>query len=225
MNIETIIPPEIFEDDFAKTLEILCTNVVNLNSILEIGSSSGGGSTQAMVKGVISRNNSDSVKMICLEVSKPRFLELANRYSQYNFLIPLNISSASDFELATEAEVSFFYQNIKTNLNNYPLTQVLDWLKQDLSYLRSNAVNANGVKLAKAIYRITNFDLVLIDGSEFSGQSDLLNVMGARYIALDDVNSFKCFTAYKMLAAHHYYKLIAQNLNLRNGYAIFGRAD
>ena len=46
-------------------------------------------------------------------------------------------------------------------------------------------------------------------------------MIGAKIIALDDVNSFKCFSAYKILQSHFGYELVTQNLDLRNGYAVF----
>jgi hypothetical protein len=64
---------------------------------------------------------------------------------------------------------------------------------------------------------------VLIDGSEFSGESEFYLIGGARVIALDDVNAFKCFNVYHMLRNNLSYRLVRENLILRNGYAVFER--
>jgi len=68
-----------------------------------------------------------------------------------------------------------------------------------------------------------DFDMVLIDGSEFTGEAELYHCLGARVIALDDVNSHKCFNAYRILANHVSYALTHQNMGLRNGFAVFER--
>ena len=67
------------------------------------------------------------------------------------------------------------------------------------------------------------FDLVLIDGSEFTGERDLWSVMGSKFIALDDVFAFKCWNAYQTLLHHSSYSLVCCDFNTRNGYAFFKR--
>jgi len=80
-----------------------------------------------------------------------------------------------------------------------------------------------GIEFIKSCNSIDKFDFVLIDGSEFTGEAELQYVWGAKVIAIDDVNAHKCFAAYVRLSKHYSYKLIAQDLNLRNGYAFFER--
>lgn len=63
--------------------------------------------------------------------------------------------------------------------------------------------------------------MVLIDGSEFTGQAGLSLVMGAKIIALDDINAFKNFQSYQSLINDPNYKIIAREVGLRNGFAIF----
>ncbi len=65
------------------------------------------------------------------------------------------------------------------------------------------------------------FDFVLIDGSEFTGERELNYVTGAKIIALDDVNAFKCWNAYQTLLHTTHYSLKEHNFSLRNGYAVF----
>jgi hypothetical protein len=65
--------------------------------------------------------------------------------------------------------------------------------------------------------------MVLIDGSEFTGEAELFHTIGARVIALDDVNSHKCFNVYRMLSNNVSYALTHQNFELRNGFAVFER--
>ena len=221
MSIEDIIPAEVTNDSFYSTLVEVATRA-DLKNFLEIGSSSGAGSTQALVNGLLKRPNSDA-RLFCLELSRTRFLNLVQTYSGHDFVIPYNLSSVKISEFPTLQEVTHFYQTIKTNLNLYDLQTVLKWLQQDKDYIAQKKLNFCGLDFIKSCNNIDTFDFALIDGSEFTGEIELQHLWGARVIALDDVNSFKCFAAYIRLTNHYGYKLMRQDLSLRNGYAFFER--
>jgi hypothetical protein len=158
-----------------------------------------------------------------MEVSSARWRKLADTYRNERFVCPYNISSVAVSDFPTPEEVAHFYRSTQTNLNQFPLETVLGWLKQDIDYVKDTGNDGQGVLQIKKIHGIRAFDLVLIDGSEFTGERELFAVMGARYIALDDVNAHKCFNCYNILQAHVGYSMIAQDLTLRNGFAVFGR--
>ena len=69
------------------------------------------------------------------------------------------------------------------------------------------------------------FDVVLIDGSEFSGSGELNKTYGAKFIMLDDINSFKNYNNYRLLYNDMNYEPVALNFYLRNGYAVFRKID
>jgi len=83
----------------------------------------------------------------------------------------------------------------------------------------------NGIQTIKEQYEINTFDLVLIDGSEFTGEAELNEVYGSKVIILDDANSYKNYTAHHRLINDENYELIRKNFSLRNGYSIFKRKD
>jgi len=219
-NIEQIIPAEVVNDDFSLVLKEI-GKIYALKNYLEIGSSSGGGSTGALVDGIKQRSDLDQVRLFCMELSRPRFNLLCEAYKNQEFVKTYNLSSIPLNKFPTEEEISFFYHNTHTNLNNYSLETIIDWYKQDLNYIDKNCLNFDGISFIKKANKITDFDFVLIDGSEFTGERELIQVIGAKIIALDDVNSFKCFSAYKILQSHFGYEIVTQNLDLRNGYAVF----
>ena len=68
-----LIPPEIKNDDFYTIIQQLA-KTEDIKTVLEIGSSSGGGSTEAFVTGM--RENPNQPKLFCMEVSQARFTEL-----------------------------------------------------------------------------------------------------------------------------------------------------
>jgi glycosyltransferase involved in cell wall biosynthesis len=220
-ELNSLISPEIKNDEFYYKIQELA-QLENIKTILEIGSSSGEGSTEAFVKGI--RNNAfNKTRLFCMEVSKNRFQELSKRYENEPFVKCYNTSSVSISDFSKESEVIDFYNMNQTGLNSYPLERVLSWLKQDLEYVRKSGVTDAGIKRIKEENAIQHFDVVLIDGSEFTGIAELNEVYGAKYICLDDINTFKNHQNYHRLQHDTEYILIAVNHNIRNGYAIFQR--
>jgi len=220
--LSKIIPGEIVNDEFYGILNSLARRA-DLKNFLEIGSSSGAGSTQAFVTGLRERPDTGDIRLFCMELSTERYTALRQAYLDYPFVKVHNLSSVGLDEFPSEEEVSFFYAHTRTTLNTYPLQQVLSWLRQDIEYMRQSGRTSNGIEEIKAAYGIRGFDMVLIDGSEFTGQAELCHTIGARVIALDDVNSHKCFNVYRMLSNHVSYGLTHQNLQVRNGFAVFER--
>jgi hypothetical protein len=220
-ELENIIPPEVFNDEFYFSI-IELTRSELLTNILEIGSSSGGGSTEAFVRGLDTNPQGTlHTHLYCMELSKPRFKALRNAYKNYPFVHCFNVSSVPLESFPSLAEVATFYRSQRTPLNNYPLEQVLGWLTQDIEYVRNAGVATNGIRMIKQSQGISAFDMVMIDGSEFTGKAELNEVYGARWILLDDVCVFKNFENYNRLKNDTAYILYRENLVIRNGYAIF----
>ncbi|ABA19975.1 Glycosyl transferase, group 1 [Trichormus variabilis ATCC 29413] len=218
--LDNLIPPEIKNDEFYVAIQDIVKNE-EIKTILEIGSSSGEGSTEAFVTGI--RQNTNNPILFCMEVSKTRFNELKNRYKNENFVKVYNTSSVPIESFPNEQEVIDFYKNTTNNLKLYPLESVLNWLYQDIEYVKECGYSENGIKTIKNENNIDYFDLVLIDGSEFTGSAELDEVYGAKYILLDDINTFKNHNNFHKLLKDHNYSIIKYNQEIRNGYAIFRR--
>ena len=218
-----IIPPEIKDDEFYYLIQKL-SREENIHSVLEIGSSSGGGSTEAFVKGL--RENQNHPQLFCMEIEPDRFENLYFTYQRDSFVHCYNVSSVDSSKLPTENDVTEFYRLIKTNLNFYPLDQVLGWLRQDKKNIEKiGTEQASGIALIKQKNKIDVFDMVLIDGSEFTGEAELGEVYGARILLLDDIIAYKNYRNFIRLINDPNYTLIASNQNLRNGYAVFKKND
>ncbi len=225
MSNNEIIPPEVSNDAFYHAL-VTCAIRPDIKTILEIGSSSGEGSTEAFVKAIRQRPDRNTVKLFCMEISQARFQKLTENYRQDSFVKPYRLSSVRIDQFPSRDDVINFYQNTQTNLNLfYPLDQVLSWLEQDLAYIRESGLDACGIEVIKKEQGIEFFDMVLIDGSEFTGNLELSLLLGAKIIALDDINSLKCYFAYEFLSQNPAYRVIARDISLRNGFAIFERVS
>jgi glycosyltransferase involved in cell wall biosynthesis len=217
-ELNSLIPAEIKNDEFYYAIQKI-SQEEEIKTALEIGSSSGEGSTEAFVTGL--RENPNKPILFCMEVSTTRFTELKNKYENNSFVKCYNISSVSIKKFPDEREVIEFYNNTQTNLNFYPSEQVIAWLRQDVEYLNNSGVSDEGIQKIKQENKIAFFDLVLIDGSEFTGSAELDEVYGAKYICLDDIHTFKNYQNFNRLLSDPDYILIISNRNIRNGYAIF----
>jgi hypothetical protein len=63
---------------------------------------------------------------------------------------------------------------------------------EDLRNVLEIGSSAGAIERIKAEHGIERFDMVLIDGSEFTGEVELGKVLGAKLILLDGTNTFKC---------------------------------
>lgn len=221
-ELNRLIPPEIKDDEFYSAIQKIAREE-DIKTVLEIGSSSGEGSTEAFVIGL--RENPNQPTLFCIEVSQTRFAELEKTYTNESFVKCYNASSVSLQQFPSEDEVRKFYETTQTNLNLYPLKRVLGWLKQDIEYVKSLGVSDYGIRKIKEENNIDYFDLVLIDGSEFAGIAELNEVYGANFILLDDINTFKNYSNHQKLIVDENYTLVAENLSVRNGYSVFRRVD
>jgi hypothetical protein len=221
-TLDQIIGGEICGDAFYDLLKSYASRL-DLKLFLEIGSSAGGGSTQAFVDAISKRVDSDHVSVYCFELSKNRFKLLTETYNAFPFIKPYNVSSISTNEFPAVSSVTDFYQNVKSSLNDYPIETILQWYWQDINYIKNSGLDQNGIVHVREKNRINVFDMVLIDGSEFTGEVELNFVIGSKVIALDDINTFKCYDAFNKLSADSNYVLKHSNRKLRNGFAIFER--
>lgn len=216
------IPPEIVDDEFYEVIRALARSA-SIRTALEIGSSTGEGSTRAFVDGL--HENPLRPTLFCLEVSRQRFKELENRYREDSQVRCYNLTSVSLDRFPTEAAVVEFYESHQSKLSRIPLREVLRWWKQDIRYVGRLPAAQDGIRMIKAENGVERFGMVLIDGSEFTGSAELEDVYGADYILLDDIGTYKNFGNYERLLADPAYSLRASNETLRNGYAVFERLD
>jgi hypothetical protein len=220
---ERLIAPEIFNDAFYDAIMGL-SQFEELKNVLEIGSSAGDGSTGAFVRGLMLNKNRPT--LYCMEVSHSRFVELQRNRGSLDFVKCYNVSSVSSSRIATESEISKFYHSHKTSLNKYKLSVVLGWREEGLRYLAEHGdLDQDGILMIKEANNIEVFDLVLIDGSEFTGMAELNDIYGAKVICLDDINAYKCYEARQQLLNDSAYELLAEDQLLRNGFSIFYRVD
>lgn len=223
-TLDKLIPPEIFQDElYNQIAHIVCDH--SMTTIIEIGSSDGKGSTQAVVDGIKATGLEEKAKVFCIEASKIRCAELAKNHKENSFIIPYNYCSVGLDDYLDERQIECFYKDVRTNLNNYPLEEVLRWRREEIEYIKSNRIPFHGIEAIKNHNDIKNFDLAILDGSAFTGNADCMKLIYlAEWIVLDDVSGIKNYFSDNILDGNnHSYELVVRNLNLRNGYSVFKR--
>lgn len=230
MSLDTIIPGEIVNDELADWLTKLAARP-DVQTVLEIGSSDGSGSTGAIVNGLLQKADTEW-RMFCLEVSKPRFAALVKRYEllqpQMRFY---NMASVPVEYLMPEKLVRRFYaEHPNWNICKYPVEEVLRWLKQDVAYIEEHRMPQGGIQKITKENAISSFDLVLIDGCAFSGWAEFALIEGAKFVVMDDTEDVKNHQANECLKWNSSklgfkYELLAENKTLRNGFSVWSRFD
>jgi len=193
-------------DSFGKAL---AKHSEGLEIGLEIGGGTGDGSTQCIgTKKLFSiENHPDRIGRHSMNLSAKGGVSVKGTATLPSLWMP-------------KYEVEEFYKNTKTNLNQYPLEQVLGWLEECLQTAKNYSSNA--IEDIHFDHNV-NFNFVLIDGSPFSGEAELRCVrpfLAERaIIALDDVNDIKNWANYHKLKG--FAKLLWEDWSVRNGAAIF----
>jgi len=213
-KLDDLIPAEITDDAFARLIEDVASTD-GVYEILEIGSSAGEGSTAAFVRGAL--RNPVLPRLHCIEVSVERHAALVKRWSDHSFVHCYNVSSVPVERFPSASEVEDFYRDVPSQLRDFELATVLGWLQQDVDYLRDHRLSSPGIAQIKERH-------VLIDGSEFTGKAELEEVYGARFLLLDDTETFKNWANARTLDADPSYRLVRADRSVRNGFAVFERA-
>lgn len=223
-QFDFLIGPEIKNDIFYHTIQKIAQDK-RFKNFLEIGSSSGQGSTSAFVSGIDQRSDVESVRFFCIELSNQRFKKLKSFYKEKSYIKVYNISSVSVAKFPSFDDVRKFYNNRKTNLNDASIEEIRNWYDSDIQYILDSGKNIDGISAIKNSINLNYFDVVLIDGSEFTGIAELNAVIGAAVILLDDTESYKCREAFERLAADPAYRLYMYEPKLRGGFAIYSKLD
>jgi len=147
---------------------------------------------------------------------------LQARYADLDWVRCFNMTSVGIMDFPAADDVAAFYENHPTSpLRQSPLDEILRWLHQDIEYVERDPKPQNGIRAIKEQSKIDLFDLVLIDGSEFTGSAELQELYGAKHILLDDIRTFKNFANYERLRRDPAYAVLAENPECRNGFAAF----
>jgi len=218
-SLDHIIDPEINNRTGIYNAIVKYISTVPIKNIIEIGASSGGGTTEAVLMGVLNKNTSGII-FNTIEVGKARFNNLKERYKNYKWIIPWNVSSLNSKDFPTDDEIKSFIQDRNNPYNPSSLTDVLKWKKDDIEYVKDNNIPEDGIHSIKIFHSIDTFDLAIIDGSEFLGNKEYENLLNCDAYVLDDIYTYKNYYSYQSLLNNPMYKLLYRE-DRRGGSALF----
>lgn len=190
------------DQDFGKIIYDLATNNEN-KTFVDIGTWNGLGSTKCFIEGM--KSNTDSV-----------LYTIENNSEKHEYAKSIWLETIEKHNL----NVSFLNGSlIKNNDIDYWLSENNILLNEEQKYwLSIDKTNSiNNIELdCKSI------DILLIDGSDYSGYLELILLKDiSKYILLDDVNSLKNEMARQYLLDSDDFELISEDLTSRNGYSVF----
>ena len=219
-QLEQWISPEIFNDPLYEML-VEVIKRFPITTVLELGASSGEGSTEAIITGVIQSQR--DIQVHSLEVSTQRFERLKERHKRIPWFHPYNRSSVALSGFLTPSQIQERTATIPGISASQ--SQLEQWRDQDVQYIQSNHIPTDGIAYIKATHNIDEFDCVLIDSSAFTGDAEYDQTQNTPVIILDDVVDIKCWNVYLRLKDNAHYSIFNENLKVRNGYAVFIRND
>jgi len=181
----------------------------NLDVGLEIGGGTGDGSTQCI-----------RTKMLFSIENHPERIGRHRMNLEARGGVAINGTATLPSLWMNQLDIAEFYGTNKTTINQYPLTQILGWYHECIEFAQPYSTNA--IEDIHIEHKV-NFDFVLIDGCEFSGEAELRCVRPflaeKAIIALDDINAMKNWANYHKLKG--FAKLLWEDWSVRNGAAIF----
>jgi hypothetical protein len=199
---------QINEDSkFGKILTELASDDNN-KIILEVGTWDGQGTTKCLVKGVLNQRNPLNAHIYSIEANKdffnkavkhwnngPKFLHLINGTLHSDILSPHEITTHPLFH-KVKAHYNLWYDDEKNSVKNSPTVRIQ-----------------------------TPVDFAILDGGEFSTEGDwnVVKKQNPKIVALDDTSVIKCYNIRKELMNSPYWKVLYDEPNDRNGWAVFER--
>jgi hypothetical protein len=219
-ELDNIIGPEVNQNTQSYYVIQEYIKRVPVKTIIEIGASSGGGTTESLINGI--QKSGRKTKLASLEVSKPRFDNLKKRYQHLDWFTPYNKSSLPISFFPSERDVATFILDTKVHGGNVP--EVIRWLRQDIRYLKEHNIEDDGIAAIKKDFNVSSFDIACIDGSEFLGNVEFEALPNCDAYILDDIHVYKCWYAHRKLLNDPNYVLLFEEKN-RGGTSLFTKKE
>lgn len=173
---------------------------------VEIGGGTGDGSTQCF----------KTKELFSFEIHPDRIGRHQFNLDSRQGGLAIHALSSHPMKWMSEDEVTDFYYNTSTKLNQYSLEEIIGWHKEDF---RTAAQYSYGQHNLNA-----KIDFLLLDGGAFSGKADFEvwfpKVREGGFVALDDINDIKNKYNYDWLKDSGHDCLWEEG-EWRNGCAIF----
>ena len=166
-------------------------------------------------------NNPVHPQLHCMESAHTPCTAMQQRHGQKNFVHCHHASTVPLEAFPSATDVSQFYATTSGKLRDYPLANVLDWLRQDRAEMEATSLEPNGIQTLLGKLGLEQFDMVLIDGREFTGFAELQQLYGCKIILLACTQTFKNHHSLQQLVRDPSYQLVFADAEVSNGFAVF----
>lgn len=185
-------------EDFGKSLFDIAS-LDNVKNIIETGTWNGQGSTICIMNAIINKEYSNLYSVEACEkffMEAEMFWEMKNTKNKLHLLNGTLHKNIPHFEANNPMFVKEWYDGEKRTITN--------------------------AKLLNIDY-INDVDFIIIDGGEYTARGDynVLIQKNPKYIAMDDINCYKCNNIRKQLLNSSDWQIYKENTNERNGWSIF----
>jgi hypothetical protein len=188
--------PEIhYGTNFGKYIVGLIGNNKSIKRVVEIGSGSGNGSTQCLAA-ALEVHKTEDTKLICMEPTK-YFEDLKKNTEHFSFVECYDKTSISydSFSLKNYDDYIQYCIEHKDHLNSLKgreLESIQDELLGRVNWYNEDMIHFKASSSGVLEDLTEDYDLCLIDGSEFSGYDEFLLIKDkVKIILLDDDNEYK----------------------------------
>ena len=195
----------------------------DIRNILQITSSKGGEITNAIVRGILA--NPGKPQMYCIEASKPRYEDLTGTYAKHDFVHFYNMLSVSPSDFPSPERVEAFCNSRQAPLDHNSVMEILRKLVADVEFVRSSGIPSSGIEFVRRQHSIVDFDLVLIDDSQFTADAELQRLQGAKIIILHGAPIYRISHVREQLLSDPSYAMVLESKAPTNGLSIFRRKD
>jgi len=199
----------------------------DVQTVIEIGSTDGGGSTMALREGLERNPNFPRVRLFCIEAVAQMYRVLAKTRAPY--MKCYRVCSTKPKMHYTDSEIDRFFREDWPKQPFHSPAQKQDpaWHKRErnryIAYFEKERLPLDGVQLIKDRNQVNRFDLAFVDGGTYSGRADVAAVYGAKYLVLDDTHTLKCLWTFEKLREDPNYEMTMHKpwSNGHYGYAAF----
>jgi hypothetical protein len=192
-----------------------------LQQVLVIGAAADQKRMELLVEHL--QRNPTKPKLQCVEISATAHASLLHRYGNQGAVACIHASTVPVASFPLPEDLARFYQEGPDRLADYPLDMVQQWLANDRREVEQSGVPGDGISLAQLRSGAERFDLVVIDGREFTGEAEWNRLKGANIVILGCTRTFKNRRNMQRLLEDPEYEAIFSAPEAGNGYAVFVR--
>lgn len=212
-NVASIFFTETIYDELFFILQKLVNdNSSEISSVLDIGAGDGTGATEAILRAT---SLGEERLVFCIEPDPTKGDLLLSRHAERVHLFRGGSIALSMYKSVKEIE--YFYRFVPSVMNFISLHEIIENRERELHTLNQE----NGIDFYKSFLTRPVFDLVIIDGSQFCGESDLDHTYGAKFIALNGIKTLKNYANFNRLSQDTAYDLLYSDIDKGSGYALF----